>query len=231
MSCFHLQFFFHGTNTWCASEHAGETIMKRFCQLQKLDALGGLECAHKSKQKPHQIKSYEIGKEVYDKLLDFAWTLQPHLRAYYDWPHPDGAIVLSNWFENVQKVACDGGRHVSNKQPNNFIQYQVGSTSHYGEVVDIIRLWGNFDAKILKVRRANDVPRQDGLAVWLRRINVRNVSLGLFDLITSDQVIGPVACRPMAPGALGHRGASILLCEFQSALPEAAPDMMDIDDD
>ncbi|KNZ52571.1 hypothetical protein VP01_3517g1 [Puccinia sorghi] len=115
-------------------------------------------------------------------------------------------------------VACNGGRH-------------VGSTSHYGEVVDIIRLRGDFDAKILKVRQANDVPRQDGLAVWLRRINVRHVSLGLFDLITSDQVIGPVAYRPMAPGALGHRGASILLCEFQSALPEAAPDMMDIDDD
>ncbi|KNZ46351.1 hypothetical protein VP01_733g6 [Puccinia sorghi] len=60
----------------CESEQTGETIMRRFCQLQRLNAQHSLESAHEGKQEPRKNNLYKVGEDEYEKLLNFARTLQ-----------------------------------------------------------------------------------------------------------------------------------------------------------
>jgi hypothetical protein len=82
--------------------------MTRFCQLQRLNAWNELACAEKNSEDSRK-KWIKIEGPSYNAILRCAQSKDPRLRAYYDWPHPENALVLPNQVREVSLINCGGG--------------------------------------------------------------------------------------------------------------------------
>ncbi|KNZ49986.1 hypothetical protein VP01_4659g1, partial [Puccinia sorghi] len=104
------------------------TVMKKFCQIQRLIA--------------EQGRKQEAD---YDKVLAICRKRRPGLQLRDDFSNTFDDKVLSLYATSESSFVCKDGKKVSRKNPNNIVEYIWEGKKVYGEVVDIMKMgsgWG-----------------------------------------------------------------------------------------
>ncbi|KNZ52113.1 hypothetical protein VP01_3690g2 [Puccinia sorghi] len=122
--------------------HIGVTIMNKFCQLQRLKAQQGLDCAYEEKERIKRGTKFEMDLTAYNKILLFLRESTPELCANSELPHPPNAKVLFNYAKSIISAECAGGKDISRQQPNDMIEYVADGHTCYGQVAEIVELAG-----------------------------------------------------------------------------------------
>ncbi|MBW0529108.1 hypothetical protein O181_068823 [Austropuccinia psidii MF-1] len=114
-----------------------ETLMKKFSQKQCLKVQTPDTT---TKRGGKSKKIYELRNKTYGRLLEYLRSTHPHLRDFFDLPHPQNALVLPNYATDWQSAEWRGGMKISSTHPNNIIYFQDVNSRSYGEVSRIIDL-------------------------------------------------------------------------------------------
>ncbi|KAA1102373.1 hypothetical protein PGTUg99_030772 [Puccinia graminis f. sp. tritici] len=198
----------------CDLEQNNITIMKKFCQLQRLKTQHGLDGALQEETVIRGGATFEMNKATYEQILKFCRRSTPELRANHELPHPRDAKVMFDSAKEIRSLDCGRGKKVTPKEPNNMIEY-VGDDgeARYAQVVDIIELmghrWGG--AVIIKVNSATQISHSQRLSAVFAKLNVVQVQLDRAEYINPSQVVGPLAHRKLAPGGFGSARLSYLI--------------------
>ncbi|KNZ60649.1 hypothetical protein VP01_1524g1, partial [Puccinia sorghi] len=160
------------------------TMMERFCQAQRLQALHGLDCALDKEKSIRGRAKFELSKGAYQEILGFCWQVTPDLWSCSDLPHPDGA----------KYDTTDG--HSAYSQVTNVIQ-----VTGYG--------WAG--TTIIQLLPAREFQHSNFLGDILRRVLVLHVQLGTLRYIYPSQVVGPIAYRSLPAWTLCSSGLSYLI--------------------
>ncbi|KNZ56322.1 hypothetical protein VP01_2434g5 [Puccinia sorghi] len=135
----------------------GLTMMNKFCQLQRLKAQRGLDCALEGKETITCGSKFEIEEAAYNGILHFCQRSMPDLCLHFDGPHPRNSIILSNCAREISHMECEGGRWFSQKSPNDIVQYFSEGETVYGQVIEIIELKAGVNSILVKVLRTKEV--------------------------------------------------------------------------
>jgi hypothetical protein len=186
-------------------------MMKKFCQLQRLTAQNGLDCASGTTERTARGVKFDIEKEAYNEIFTFCRNTMPDLCSFYDVPHPKGSKVLSNYAKEISTYVCDGGMQISKHSPNNIIEYTLDNQTRYSQVCEIIELMGAINPIIVKVIPAKEVIRTDQLAYHFRQMNVLHIQLCQSDYLHASQVLMPVAYPQLPAWSFGVLHPSYLI--------------------
>ncbi|MBW0555488.1 hypothetical protein O181_095203 [Austropuccinia psidii MF-1] len=106
----------------------GVTIMKSFCQWQRLMGKNKWEVSEQN-QEGNEVY-FEMDHSTYLKILSHLQKKTPNLRNYSQIPHPDGAAVLLNYAKELSTI-MRRGYLIGNSKPNNMIQYISAAKSNW----------------------------------------------------------------------------------------------------
>ncbi|KNZ50353.1 hypothetical protein VP01_4471g1, partial [Puccinia sorghi] len=192
-------------------KHMGVTIMNKFCQLQRLMAQGGLDCAKETNDKITRGMEFDMDETVYEDILKICQRLLPDLRSHCDVPHPKNAKVLFKHAKSVLSAICGGGMRISREPPNNMIEYVSDGQTCFGKVCEIVELKGGVNSVVMKVLPAKEVWRSDGLDGIFHKMNVLHVQLQGHAYVNQSDVVLPVAYCPLPAWTFGILHPSYLI--------------------
>ena len=84
-------------------------MMNKFCQLQRLKAQRGLDCALEEKDKVKPGVKFEMDPKTYDEILKFCQESMPDLRAVSDSGNSSNLKVLATYAKSLRSAECGGG--------------------------------------------------------------------------------------------------------------------------
>ncbi|KNZ49911.1 hypothetical protein VP01_4704g2 [Puccinia sorghi] len=157
------------------------TMMEKFCQAQRLQALHGLDCVLAEEKSIRGGAKFELSKGAYQEILGFCRQATPDLRSCADFPHPDGAKVMFTLAKEVHGWDCGRGMRISKHTPNNMIQYDTtDGHAAYGQVTNVVQVTGYRWAgtTYIQLLPAREFQHSNCLGDILRRLSVLHVQLG-----------------------------------------------------
>ncbi|MBW0466262.1 hypothetical protein O181_005977 [Austropuccinia psidii MF-1] len=108
----------------------GVTIMKSFCQWQRLMEKNEWEVSEQN-QESNEV-DFKMDYSTYLKILFHLQKKTPKLRDYSKIPHPEGAAVLLNYAQELATIRIRWCL-IGNSEPNNMIQYISAAKSIWDE--------------------------------------------------------------------------------------------------
>lgn len=118
-------------------------MMKRLCQIQRLEAKGGMKKILEDKSTEEQDKNHrgrptKINDALYNRLLNHARALDPTVCDYRQLPHAEDANILRpNVLIRATLDVCEKTR-VSVLPPNNCVVIKRNGIISYGLVNEIL---------------------------------------------------------------------------------------------
>jgi hypothetical protein len=137
------------------------TMMKRFCQIQRLEATEGFAKMidserHNSKS---EGRSVFMDDAFYDRILNHLKTIIPSARHHQSFPHPLDAAILQPDGLIQSTTICKDNLQISVMAPNHCICFKVNDKIWYGMVCDIVtvKILGHASMQLLNVQRIENL--------------------------------------------------------------------------
>ncbi|MBW0523414.1 hypothetical protein O181_063129, partial [Austropuccinia psidii MF-1] len=192
-----------------------QTLMKKFCQKQRLDVTMD-EKNHKKRREKLQI--LQLTNEIYQLLLVHLQATHPTLRDYRDLPHPLDALVLQNAAREHKSISWKAGLNISSSCPNNLICFEDDKSIKYGLVSHIVELKSNWIQPgpifIVKVLKSSEEREMNFKRVnfFIKSMDIVQVEeSGLFAFVRINKIISLAAYRPLPAWSLGIKKPTFLV--------------------
>ncbi|KAI7948670.1 hypothetical protein MJO29_010335 [Puccinia striiformis f. sp. tritici] len=202
------------------------TMMKRFCQIQRLeaqDAFSDLTDSNKkvNEQSEPRGRAVIMDNDLYEQLLAYMQVTIPEVRHHQSLPHPIDACILQPDVLFQSTHLCNHTIRVSVASPNNCICFKVQQNIEYGFIHDIIRvtLPGHQSFNLLRIERIENrfcKGARQGSSVfryWLYQMKtvIGQVFPGRYDFIPTSAVQSIVAYRRLPNNTYGLNSGGVMM--------------------
>ncbi|EGG07105.1 uncharacterized protein MELLADRAFT_86041 [Melampsora larici-populina 98AG31] len=212
--------FLQKINTNGKVEQMAQTIMRRFCHLQRLMGKAPPEMSTIEKKSQRNVgAAFEVDPTTYECLLKYYQSQDNQWTDFRRLPYPENAQVLGPFVREVMTLEGRYGMRYSKKSPNNIVKLEAGGKITWGKVLHIIQLDDPADVVVM-VQDLSEVVNET-LRVVFRKLGItRVVEDSNIKFISARSVVASVPHRPLPAWAMGLQSPSLLLVGVESAVQE-----------
>ncbi|POW10331.1 hypothetical protein PSTT_06172 [Puccinia striiformis] len=193
------------------------TMMKRFCQIQRLEAQDGFSDLTDSNKKVNEQseprgRAVIMDNDLYEQLLAYMQVTIPEVRHHQSLPHPIDACILQPDVLFQSTHLCNHTIRVSVASPNNCICFKVQQNIE-------VTLPGHQSFNLLRIERIENrfcKGARQGSSVfryWLYQMKtvIGQVFPGRYDFIPTSAVQSIVAYRRLPNNTYGLNSGGVMM--------------------
>ncbi|EGG05383.1 uncharacterized protein MELLADRAFT_107661 [Melampsora larici-populina 98AG31] len=216
LQCFFCGSFGHtysagGCKPYDGNRQMAQTIMCRFCQLQRLLARSPpADTTNLGKSQRNIGPAFEVDDKTYDRLFKYYHALDNQWVNFRKVPYPDGARVFGPFVQEIAGLVGQYGLQYSKKSPNNIVRIEVDGAVSCARVLHILQLQEPLDT-VVQVQGLLGV--DDALLNPLfKRLGItRVVEDSQIRFIPAKSIVSPVAHRQLPAWTMGLNNPSLLV--------------------